>query len=297
MFATKKAVIQKNPTPRLGVRGQEFTQLIKTLLSKTKLKAVYVNLLTDQESMATYEQVFTHKSIEPELNYERFEILGDLTCNKFLVWYFSRRFPKLFSTAGVKILAELRIKYGSKIMMAPIAEEYGFLKFISAIEGEFEMSKTSLQEDVFEAFIGDTDFLIDTRIRMGVGYSICYDILKAFYDTKHIGISYEELHSPISRLKEIFDKQDVQKRLNVYVSGEKTRVKYDTVLNSCTNDYTSKVYFNQMNQMNMTLEQVVLATRTGTSKVAAENNAAISAIEYLRRNGINDDEKAKAYTV
>lgn len=290
----RQSAIQRNSNPRLGVRGLEFERLIRTLLSTTKLKEAYINLLTDAESIAIYEQVFTHKSINPELNYERFEILGDLTCNKFLVWYFSRRFPKLFSTAGVKILAELRIKYGSKIMMAPIAEEYGFLRFISAIEGEFEISKTSLQEDVFEAFIGATEYLIDLRIRMGAGYAICYDILSALYDKRHIGISYEELHPPISRLKELFDRHAVQRVLSISTT-DKQKVKYNTTIQDAM--FTCTVYYETSAYAGGRVVPVVMATRTGTSKVSAENNAAITAIEYLRARQINDDDKAAMYSI
>lgn len=126
----------------------QFKTFISTLLTDCKEKSKYINLLTDSTSMPLYASAFTHKSIDLISNYERFEILGDITCNKFLVWYFSRRFPKLFSTAGVKIIAELRIKYGSKIVFAHIALERGFMPYISDTKGEFDLSVTLIREDV-----------------------------------------------------------------------------------------------------------------------------------------------------
>jgi dsRNA-specific ribonuclease len=177
-------------------------------------------------------------------------------------------------------------------MLSPIAEEYGFSRFISAIEGEFEVSKTSLQEDVFEAFIGATEFLIDTRIRMGAGYAIVYDILKSVDDSRPIGISYEELHSPISRLKEIFDRQDVQRGLDCDHTM-KQKVKYETISPETlgTSLYRSTVSYHGQNG-----RSVIMADGFGSSKVSAENKAAIGALDFLRSKfGIHDDDKAIAY--
>lgn len=280
--------IQKDPIPILGKRGDEFRQFITHLLTNSKLKQHYVDLLTDSESMDVYTQVFTHISIDQEANYERFEILGDVTCNKFLVWYFSRRFPKLFSTAGVKILAELKIKYGSKIMFAPIAREQGFVPYISAIKGEFDVSETSLCEDVFEAFIGATEFLLDTRIRMGIGYAICYNILKALFDPKHIGISYQELHPPISRLKELFDRRETQARFGCKHT-DKQKIQYITSYLE-----TDKIYRSVITTVP---NGMAIGGAFGQSKVSAENNAASEALTNLRKHGITDDDKALAYNV
>ena len=280
--------IIKDQTPCLGKRGDEFRTFITGLLSKSKLKSKYVDVLTDAESMDVYTQVFTHISIDQVANYERFEILGDVTCNKFLVWYFSRRFSKLFSTAGVKILAELKIKYGSKIMFAPIARENGFTPFISAIKGEFDVSETSLCEDVFEAFIGATEFLLDLRIRPGVGYAICYNILEAFFDGKYIGISYQELHPPISRMKELFDKRDVQATFGCNHT-DKQKLTYTT---SYGDDGTYR------STITTAPRGIVLGIGIGASKVAAENCAASNALLNLRQSySITDDDKAKAYNI
>lgn len=280
--------VKKDPTPCLGKRGDEFTAFITTLLEKSKLKKKYIDLLTDSEAMDVYTQVFTHISIDQDANYERFEILGDVTCNKFLVWYFSRRFPKLFSTAGVKILAELKIKYGSKIMFAPIARENGFVPFISAIKGEFDVSETSLCEDVFEAFIGATEFLLESRIRPGVGYAICYNILETFFNNKYIGISYQELHPPISRLKELFDRRDVQAEFKCNHT-DKQKLTYTTVL------IDEKCYRTEITTYPRNL---LLGCGTGQSKVSAENNAANAVLQNLRAaHSITDDDKARAYNI
>ena len=280
---------QKDPTPILGLRDDSFKALIKSLLAKSGLKQLFISLLTDDEGMKTYEQVFTHKSIDAEANYEYFEILGDLTINKFLVSYFSERFPKLKSCRGVKVLAQLRIKYGSKILLAPVAEKYQFTRFISATKGEFEVSKTSLLEDVFEAFFGATENMIDTRIKQFTGYAACYSILKQFYDEMPIDASYEALHPPISRLKELFDKMEVVAKLGCV--SDKQKVKYNTVVDEAS----AGVYVTEVSYCSNHSGKVILAVGKGPSKVASENKTAALALVHLRAQGINDDDKAKLY--
>jgi dsRNA-specific ribonuclease len=299
MKSSKRDQITKDPTPRLGVRGDQFKAFVKGLFEKCKVKGKYISLLTDDQSMKIFEEVFTHKSIDPISNYERFEIIGDITCNKFLVWYFSRRFPKLFSAPGVKILAELRIKYGSKIVFSPIAYENGFMPYISATQGEFDTSETSIREDVFEAFIGATEYILDMRAHeivskkksteplIGVGYAICYTILSAFFDAKAIDISYQGLHPPISRLKELFDRRDVQARFGLS-HLEKQKIRYDSAFDTGNGSYTASVIVASNN--------VLIGQGKGQSKVASENAAAVAALEFLRYSySITDDDKAAVY--
>lgn len=281
---------QKDQTPCFGQRDETFKSLIRNMLAKAKLKKEYIAVFTDEQSMGVYNSVFTHKSIDAENNYEHYEILGDCTITKFLIWYFSERFPKIASPSGVKVLAQLRIKYGSKIMLAPIAEEYGFAKFISATKGEFDVSKTSLLEDVFEAFIGATELIVDTRIKKHVGYSVCYTLLKSLYDAKSIDVSYEALNSPISRLKEIFDRPDVQTKLHVIQRSNKTRIEY--ICKIVENNLCESAIIYSENG----IRDVMLASALGSSKVASENNAAIVALGFLAaKYGITDEDKSKAY--
>lgn len=268
-----------------GSRGDDFTQFIRALLKKGNLKTKDIANITDVDGMALYAQAFTHKSIDPISNYEQFEILGDVTCNSFLVWYFSRRFPKLFQPKGVKVLAELKIKYGSKVTFSPIATENGFMPFISAVKGGVEVTDTSLGEDVLEAFIGVTGYLLDGRYRIGVGYAICYNILTAFFDKKHIDISYAALHPPISRLKELFDNRDVQARFEYgRDSTDRKKLTYSFTI------------VEGIHICNVSAKTTILGSGKGASKVAAENAAATDALKNLRaRWNIHDDVKAAAY--
>jgi dsRNA-specific ribonuclease len=195
-----------------GVRDQQFKEFIFGLLKKGKVKTKYIDSLLTEDKLQMYSQAFTAASAHSEENYEIFEQLGDLSANKFIVWYMYQRFPFLKTPKGVKVVARLRINYGAKQSFAEIAEKLGFWPFITcAIDGTTNgqkyrnRHKKDLLEDVFEAFIGCTEFILDNELRTGVGYGIIYDILSNIFDEIPISLAYEDLFDPKTRLKEIFD--------------------------------------------------------------------------------------------
>jgi dsRNA-specific ribonuclease len=188
-----------------GDRGTDFHNLIQGLLIRGNLKPKYIDLLTTTESMETYGAAFTSATANTNHNYEVFEQLGDLSANKFIVWYMYRRFPQLNCKLGVKVAARLRINYGAKKSFSKIASDLGFWKFISASEEERSCKMKPLLEDTLEAFIGATEYLLDAKLRNGVGYAIVYDILKNIFDKINISLEYNDLYDPKTRLKELFD--------------------------------------------------------------------------------------------
>jgi dsRNA-specific ribonuclease len=188
-----------------GLRGAVFQSFVQGLLKKSGLKKKYVEAMTDPTGMALYSRAFTHQSIHPEQNYEFLEILGDVTCNKIVVWYIKDRFPVLQNTAGVKVIARLRINLVSKKNFSLLAEKLGFDDFISCEKEIKEQKGKALLEDTFEAFFGATEMLLDSLVHPGAGYGICFKILKSIFDELPISLKYEDLYDPITRLKETFD--------------------------------------------------------------------------------------------
>jgi hypothetical protein len=185
--------------------GNEFKEFICQLLALSNLKKKYINQLVTEENMRIYQSVFTHISKDPDNNYEFYEILGDVTLNKAIVWYIKERFPFLHNAAGVKIIARLRINMVSKKHFSAISEKLGFAKYIQAEDEYHETKQQSLLEDVFEAFFGATEFLLDKIVSPGAGYGICFRLIKTILDQEPISLRYEDLYDPITRLKETFD--------------------------------------------------------------------------------------------
>ena len=188
-----------------GPRNIEFVQLIRNILRVGKLKQKYIDLLTSEDSLTYYNIAFTHKSIDPLNNYEFFENMGDITVNKCIVWYVPRRFPQLMNPEAVPIIARLRINIGSKEYLSRFADSWNMWKFISMNEELRQKEKKKTLEDVFEAFIGCTELLIDSKMRLCAGYDICYNIMKAILDNENMSLRYDDLFDPKTRLKELFD--------------------------------------------------------------------------------------------
>ena len=93
-----------------------------------------------------YTQAFTHPSFHVTNNYQVYEQIGDLSINKFFVWYFYERFPILQKPSGVKVVARLRIKYGSKDFLSSLAKSLHFEQYI--LKSEDVRLTDSIYEDV-----------------------------------------------------------------------------------------------------------------------------------------------------
>ena len=195
-----------------GTRGDQFKALISGLMERGNLKDKYISVLTNADNMKKFSKAFTAASANSKENYEIYEQLGDVSANKFIVWYAYQRFPQLQCPLGVKVVARLRINYGAKNSFAEIADNLGFWPYISAAEDGTDRSakyrarhKKDLLEDVFEAFVGCTEQILDQQYRPGVGYGVVYDILKSIFDKIDISLKFEDLYDAKTRMKEIFD--------------------------------------------------------------------------------------------
>lgn len=274
----------------LGDRSVKFFNFIRHLLNKGNLKQMYINFLTDKDAMDMYAKAFTHPTADPDNNYEMFEKLGDATCNKAIVWYIYKKIPKLSSKPqGVMLLSRISHVLRSKDTFANIAMKLGFEEFISSgsmiIKGGemkrvMHVKRNSVLEDCFEAFFGVTEYLIDFRIREGVGFAIVQDVIKAVLDeTPFPSIKYEDLFDPITRLKELFDFQKfILKDGTVsglgsfkYIDGTVDETRQ---LKSVLVEYTDK-----MNQ------KKIIATGQGAIKDTAKEYAAEVALKYFKNIG------------
>jgi dsRNA-specific ribonuclease len=178
---------------------------VSSVLALGQLKPEYIELLTGDESMRVYSASFTSPAFNPEHNYDAYEFLGDATLNKIIVWHLARRFPQLMNVENVKTLARLKINLISKVSFARFGRELGIDKYITCTEDEWVKSQTKLVEDTLEAFIGAIESQIDSRIKLGAGYAICYGIIGPILDRIDISLEYEDLYDAITRLKEVFD--------------------------------------------------------------------------------------------
>ena len=197
--------IQTVPGVYIGDRGFAFKSLIKGLLKASDISERYVDILVSEKNMELYGAAFTSDLVDDNNNYQIYEQLGDLSCNKFIVSYIYTRFPFLKSCDGVKIAARLRINYGSKKSFFEIAEKLGFWEYITAPNDIRQRNKKPLLEDSFEAFIGVTEYILDSEFGIGVGYACVYIILEKIFSSINISLKYSDLYDAKTRLKELFD--------------------------------------------------------------------------------------------
>jgi dsRNA-specific ribonuclease len=244
----------------MTLQSSSFHELIESVLKRSNLKKAYVQVLLEHINL--YQQAFTSDSYDPTNNYQVFEQLGDVTINKFLVWYFYRRFPQLNCADGVKVVARLRINFASKNSFSAIAENLGFWPHIKASTNQKEKDRKSLLEDVLEAFIGVTEAILDNVFQVGVGYAVSYDILKSLFDPIHISLKYEDLYDPKSRLKEIFDANKELGSLNYGFSGGVV------VVSRIANG-----------------KEIILGRGSGNQKAEAQQMASKQALEVLAKEG------------
>lgn len=267
MISTTEPVIYN------GSRGTDFQYLLRKILKNAKLKEHYINILLDEDGLKNYDIAFTSKSANETDNYEVYEQLGDLSANKFIVSYMYRKFPKLKCSECVKIVARLRILYGSKQTFCVIAENLGFWPFISADEEQRNTEKKKLLEDTFEAFIGVTELMIDEKIRYNVGYAIVYEVLHSVFETVNISLKYEDLYDAKTRLKELFD---------LYNKGDSNigTLQYEETKDLETRLTTSLVY-----QKITPTHRVLLGQGVASLKADAQQRAASSGIYKMNSKG------------
>jgi dsRNA-specific ribonuclease len=270
-----------------GIRDERFKTFLYSLLKKGKIKDKYINfLLEDKESIDLYAKAFTNPTANPEYNYEILEKIGDSTCNKIIMWYIYRKYPKLESKPqGLMVFSRLFHVLQSTETFCKLALELGFEKFITAgwmrlkdkYEEVLKINRNGVLEDCFEAFFGATELIIDRKIKEGVGYTICNEIFKGILRETNVqfpSIKYEELFDPITRLKELFD-------FNFEGFGKLGKYVYEDIIQE--NDTKIKVV--QIIYTNQTGIKKIIGTGSGSLKEKAKASAAISALEHFKKLG------------
>lgn len=270
----------------LGDRGDAFKTLIKGVLKKGNIKKKYIAILTNPDNMEQYSAAFTSEQVDENHNYQVYEQLGDLSGNKFIVWYIYRRFPQLKCAEGVKVAARLRINYGSKNSFYKIAEDLGFWNFISATNDLRQRKKKPLLEDVFEAFLGVTETLLDEQVMYGVGYACVYKILGAIFDDMKISLRYEDLYDAKTRLKELFDIHVEKLGPLVYEERKDDLITYSTAYRCAGGTYATRPD-GSVNTKRIIgrYHKVKIGEGSAALKADAQQAAAAAAIEELRRQG------------
>ena len=220
----------------------EFKSLITRTLKLTNLSDCTIQLLLDETKIIFHKReftalelyknfVFTAPCFNETDNYEFLEILGDAVINKAIVTHFTNRFPELQCPTGVRTIARLKIKYVSKDTFYKFAEKLGFWKFIKASSETRERRKKPTLEDVFEAFCGATEWIINQKIGNHIGYHIVQKFIDHLFKQIEISLAHDDLYDAITRLKETQDyhlSKEGRENWNKKNGVEFGRIKYES---------------------------------------------------------------------
>lgn len=246
-----------------GLRDQTFIYAIKNILLKGLTKSAVDDMV--DSNLDLFNSVFTSKSANPLNNYEMFEQFGDLTINKFIVNYMYEKFPQLKNPGGVDVVAKLRIKYASKEQLYIISyEKCNFWPFITSTADERERKRKSLSEDVFEAFIGLSEKILDEKYTVGVGYHIMQIILSSIFDEVNISLKYENLVDAKTRLNELSAEQKDRVGKIIYRHSHDNFMQETTIIRDFQNNME------------------VIAVAKASIKKDSQEKAAEIAIRYLQ---------------
>ena len=256
-----------------GPRDNGFKNVIKNYLSIGKIESKYLDALLTEDSLKIYSDVFTSETInnynvkESSNNYQVFEKLGDGVFNSFFSFYSFRNFGEDRRVIMSQLYSDLKSKYGKGANMMPIAEELGFWKYISSSIDARTTEKKKLLEDVFEAIIGGTYYILDTKFRQGVGYAICYNILENIYN-KYIILedNPEDIKPAISKLNEFAQQNELRYKIE-YFDERKYGLTESTIVLSEDGK-----------------EDIIIGIGTAAIKKDSREAAANKAIEYLKTN-------------
>ena len=177
---------QIDPQTGESLKGKMLNMITNILMIRGKLKSKYVvKLLEVPEVLGYWERAFTHKSYDPINNYEFLEFLGDGTVNNCTKWYISRKFNEYDLTPSPQEpLSRLMITIVQNKTLADFAFKLGFWTYLRSSVPQRQSDMKDMLEDVFEAFIGTTQWVIDKHIGMGAGYAICYNIIASILDNE-----------------------------------------------------------------------------------------------------------------
>jgi len=151
-------------------------EYLKKLLSKFIEKKNVPKYLTD-EYMTIWETAFTTEAVNPELNSEELELLGDGMLDYCVLRYIYRRIKKLNKGQANQLKSVLvRKNYLGRLATR--------LKMIDHVI-TFKVTK-HVKEDVFESFIGALVDISD-KITEGLSYVNCYNFIVFVYNDEEMG--------------------------------------------------------------------------------------------------------------
>ena len=192
-----------------------FPRYVGSLLERGEVNATMIAKLTTGQNLEEFRRAFTHKSANPKINYDYYEIFGDTTVNEFVAYYIPERLPEITSVRWItrikhtlvsaKVLGAMAIDIGmDKYMLT--GQEFEVLKRQATSTPEASKKLWKIMSDLVEAFCG----CLVMRIQLmghprGAGIEVAHRFLRSFFSQIQIPTEFEEVFDAVSRLKETYE--------------------------------------------------------------------------------------------
>jgi dsRNA-specific ribonuclease len=161
------------------------------------------SLLTKYKSLI--EESITHKSMNSEKNYELLEFRGDRILGDTIAKYFFDIYRKsTLKEKSVRLLNDLYSSFTSGETAAGLFAEKAGIKDIIIVNEE-ECCFDSTAEDVFEAVLAVIGLIFDETYAVGIGFSICYNIVSSILEEVDFCDFRLKIFPPKTELKELFN--------------------------------------------------------------------------------------------
>jgi dsRNA-specific ribonuclease len=205
-----------------GIRGDLFHTLIHTILKNNNVHEKYSLILLHPKNFSYFCSAFTDPSYDSDNNYIALSSLGHQTLTKTMMWFFPKKFQRLFSVDCKGVLNDLKSKHvEGKSVGKYIENTFGIWDFISMSQVtrlcQTDMKNEIVQKTV-EAILASIEIILDQHLSLGVGYDICNQFMQDIMGKIHISFKHEELYSRVSVLNVL--KSSIQKILKGTVSFE-----------------------------------------------------------------------------
>ena len=198
---------------------EEFKKFLWSILKKGHIKDSFIEKILAPPNLAEFKIAFTHWSADHIKNYERYEYLGDVIINEFVVSYINKRYPLITS---VKWLTRIKHNLVGNKFLARLTEKEGLLKYViygkevqeliankdKNIKGQTEYKRHyyAMLEDIMEAFFGCLVLTIEKLGKKhGTAIELANNILQGFFDAVDIPLGYEDVFDYVTRTKELYE--------------------------------------------------------------------------------------------
>ena len=163
---------------------QEYISLLQNTIYSLLINFIEdqnrVKKYVEQKPMEIWIKAFTHKSINPEFNYESLETLGDRLLKGLFAAYLTDRFKKITEDS----LSNMDAIYTSKLRQRDLAKQLGFEPILRS-----EIKTAGSLEDTFESFIGALYQISSTVDNIGRGWINCTNFVTWIFNKIKIDIT------------------------------------------------------------------------------------------------------------